>query len=135
MWFAWVLRGLQRRVFQECSKDGTTVNSVEVPRLKVFSVPPPPEAEQTEIISEIDRRLSVVDAIEDEVDASLQRATRLRQAILKRAFEGRLVPQDPNDEPASELLERINTEREQAAQLVSRGRKRHNSGTRKSRTS
>ena len=41
----------------------------------------------------------------------VKRAARLRQAILKRAFEGRLVPQDPNDEPASVLLERIKGER------------------------
>ena len=45
---------------------------------------------------------------------SIQRSTRLRQAILKRAFEGKLVPQDPSDEPADVLLGRIKAEREAA---------------------
>jgi type I restriction enzyme S subunit len=46
------------------------------------------------------------------VEAALARAARLRQSILKRAFEGRLVPQDPDDEPASALLEWIRARRE-----------------------
>jgi type I restriction enzyme, S subunit len=49
--------------------------------------------------------------MEATVDSALKRAEQLRQAILKRAFEGRLVPPDPNDEPASVLLERIRAER------------------------
>jgi len=47
------------------------------------------------------------------VEQSLRQAERLRQSILKRAFEGKLVPQDPNDEPAEKLLERIRTEKAQ----------------------
>ncbi len=47
-----------------------------------------------------------------ELDAALQRSEALRQAILKKAFSGRLVPQDPADEPASTLLARLRAERE-----------------------
>ncbi|NNJ12576.1 hypothetical protein EKD04_019810 [Chloroflexales bacterium ZM16-3] len=76
------------------------------------SIPLPPLAEQRRIVAEVERRLSVVSAMEATVTASLKRAERLRQAILKRAFAGKLVPQDPGDEPASALLERIRGGRE-----------------------
>ena len=77
-------------------------------------VPLPPLAEQHRIVTEVERRLSVIQQAESTVEASLKRAERLRQSILKQAFSGKLVPQDPNDEPASALLERIRAERESA---------------------
>ena len=64
-------------------------------------LPLPPLAEQQRIVAEVERRLSVVEELEATVAAGLRRAERLRQAILKRAFEGRLVAQDPSDEPAT----------------------------------
>ena len=51
----------------------------------------PPLAEQTRIVAEVERRLSVVEDLEAAVSANLQRATRLRQAILQKAFTGRLI--------------------------------------------
>ena len=58
------------------------------------------------------------------MEASLQQAERLRQSILKRAFYGELVPQDPNDEPASVLLERIRAQREAEQAAASASKKR-----------
>lgn len=79
--------------------------------VKSLSIPLPPPAEQERIVESVDRELSVIDAIYQTVEHNLQRCERLRQSVLKRAFEGKLVPQDPNDEPASELLARIEAER------------------------
>jgi type I restriction enzyme S subunit len=79
--------------------------------IKTMILPLPHLAEQRRIVEEVELRLSVVQALERSVEANLTRAERLRQAILKKAFQGRLVSQDPDDEPASVLLERIGAER------------------------
>lgn len=80
----------------------------------------PPAAEQERIVAEIDRRFSTCDEGSAEVNSNLVRCTVLRQSILKTAFEGRIVPQDPTDEPASVLLERIKREHPQAVPSRSR---------------
>jgi type I restriction enzyme S subunit len=99
-----------------------------VTRLNGYPVPLPPIAEQRRIVAEVERRLSVVQEVEGVIAANLTRAERLRQSILKQAFEGKLAPQDANDEPASVLLERIRAQRAEAtrveeAPLVKRGRR------------
>lgn len=70
----------------------------------------PPLAEQTAIVEAVNEKFSQIDAMEGEVNRGLARAVRLRQAIVKAAFEGKLVPQDPADESAERLLERIRVE-------------------------
>ncbi len=81
-------------------------------KLSSMPIPLPPLAEQHRIVAEVERQMSVIQQAEAAVDASLKGSDRLRQSILKQAFSGQLVPQDPNDEPASVLLERIRAERE-----------------------
>jgi type I restriction enzyme, S subunit len=75
----------------------------------------PPLAEQEQIVLLVEERLSIISALEASVEKALKQAERMRQAILHRAFTGKLVPQDPNDEPASVLLKHIRQERELAA--------------------
>ena len=93
---------------------GATRDGINTTQLLGMPIPLPPLAEQSRIVAEVERRLSVTQQSEVAVEASLARAERLRQSILKQAFSGQLVPQDPTDEPASVLLERIKAEREAA---------------------
>ena len=75
------------------------------------AVPLPPESEQVRLVAEIDRLLSAAAVAAATVEQNTRRSDRLRQAVLKWAFEGKLVDQDPEDEPAEKLLARIRTER------------------------
>jgi type I restriction enzyme S subunit len=108
---------------------GTTRAGFNTNLLAELDVPLPPLAEQDRIIAEVERRLSVVDVLGMAVEASLKRAERLRQAILRRAFEGRLVPTEAelaqregrDYEPASALLERIKAARTSPPGPRSRG--------------
>jgi len=101
------------QVSELCS--GSTRDFLNQKILKSIVFPLPPLAEQRRIVAEVERRLSVVEALEREMEAALARAQRLRQAVLKQAFEGRLVAQDPDDEPAAVLLERIRAARKARA--------------------
>jgi type I restriction enzyme S subunit len=109
--------------YEQTRQIGSGNNQPALNKSRVQSIvfPLPPLVEQHRIVAEAERRLSVVDEFEKTVEHGLQRAERLRQAILKRAFEGKLVPQDPNDEPASVLLEWIRAER--AAQAAGADRR------------
>ena len=76
--------------------------------LENYLIPIPPTIdEQKKIVLEVESRISVCEKIEESIESSLQQAEALRLSIIKKAFEGKLVPQDLNDEPAEMLLERI----------------------------
>ncbi|TLD41536.1 MAG: Type I restriction-modification system, specificity subunit S [Candidatus Jettenia ecosi] len=79
--------------------------------IRKFELLIPPPEEQVQIVSEIDTRLSVCDKLEETITTALQQSEALRQSILKKAFEGKLVEQNPKDESTAKLLERIKAEK------------------------
>ena len=99
--------------FYSSKAQGTTMDVLNLSIIKRINFPLCPISEQKAIVAEIESRLSICDKIEESIEKSLKQAESLRQSILKKAFEGKLVPQDPNDEPVSKLLEQIKEEREQ----------------------
>jgi type I restriction enzyme S subunit len=103
------------------SNRSTSQPAFGIKRIRSLAVPLPSLEEQHYIVDEIERRLSVVDKLEATVEANLRQANALRQSILKWAFSGELVPQDPDDEPASVLLKRIREERQAKKQKPARG--------------
>ena len=92
---------------------GSTIKHLTGKALEEVLLPICSPAEQTEIVRILNERLAATDTLETDIDASFTRAEALRQSILKKAFAGKLVPQNPNDEPAQALLSRIRTNREE----------------------
>ncbi len=110
--------------------DGSNVPQINHDDIQPIAVPVPPLVEQRRIVSEVERCLSIIQQAEATVVVSLKRVGRLRQSILKQAFCGQLVPQNPNDEPASILLERIRSERIAAQNATPKQRKSRRSRSR-----
>lgn len=107
----YLLKSAIFRRFVNGLNTGSLIQHMFTSQLDEFVFPLPPVSEQKAIVSECDERLSIVDRITDQMKTNAQRAPRLRQSILKRAFEGKLVPQDPADEPAERLLRKIQAEK------------------------
>ena len=88
--------------------DGVNQSNINGEKLCNYPFPYCSLSEQIEIVKVLEEKLSLVDQMEQDIEFEIQKAESLRQSILKKAFSGRLVAQDPNDEPARLLLERIN---------------------------
>ncbi len=90
---------------------GSTIKHLPQEGLRLVRIPAPPVDAQARILAEVEQRLSVIDAMRAAVGSGQRRSASLRRSILERAFRGELVDQDPSDEPASVLLERVRAER------------------------
>ena len=106
-----------RRYFQ--GDDSKQINQVTQSILKEAYIPFPPFSEQQRIVNKINQVFSALDAIDALQVQYADNLTLLKKSILQEAVMGKLVPQDPNDEPASVLLERIRTEKER---LIAEGK-------------
>lgn len=109
---------LETKIRTTAGQSGVSGGDVKAMPVPLCSLP-----EQQEIVRLLDEQFEVIERNEREIDAALQRSEALRQAILKKAFTGHLVPQDSSDEPAAQLLARLRTERTIAVNGSSHGRK------------
>jgi type I restriction enzyme, S subunit len=112
-----------RNQIESKAKSTSGVNNINADELKKLRIPYCSIEEQHQIVQEIESRLSICDNLENTIEENLQRAESLRQSILKQAFTGKLVPQDPNDEPAAQLLARIQQEQSAQQPLLLKPRK------------
>ena len=113
------LKGTENHILPKYVKSGTTVENINFDEFKNIIIPVPPKSEQILIIEKINTLLSFIETIESD-KTDLQVTLQLTKSkILDLAIRGKLVPQDPNDEPASVLLERIRAEKEE---LIKQGK-------------
>ncbi|PRX08607.1 UNVERIFIED_ORG: type I restriction enzyme S subunit [Martelella mediterranea] len=100
-----------RKLIEAQASSTSGLHTLSISKIEGLPIPICSVEEQAEITRILDERLSAADALEAEIDAGLTRAEALRQSILKQAFSGKLVSQDPSDEPAADLLARIKAEK------------------------
>ena len=104
---------LLRTQIEQKVKSTSGVNNINSGEIQSLIVPLCSLSEQNVVGDRLSTSLSAIDAIGTEIDGQLLRAEALRQSVVREAFAGHLVPQDPRDEPASVLLHKIRAEREQ----------------------
>lgn len=111
-----------RKQLVEVAKSTTGLHTLSISKISALKLPIPTADEQTEIVRRVEQLFTFADQLEARVKIAQERIDRLTQSILTKAFRGELVAQDPNDEPASVLLDRIKAQRA-AAPKAKRGRR------------
>lgn len=110
----YLFKSLEKEILKLSS--GTTVLGINLNNLKSIKAPNLTQPQQQKLVESLEEKFSVVDDLESCISFELQKSNSLRQSILKKAFAGELVAQDPNDEPATKLLERIKEEQKTAGE-------------------
>ncbi|HAS6241273.1 restriction endonuclease subunit S [Vibrio vulnificus] len=118
----WLRSELIQRLIKLEIKSGAQ-GKLALMRIKILPFPRAAIEEQKEIVRLVDQYFAFADTIEAQVKKAQARVDNLTQSILAKAFRGELVPQDPNDEPADKLLERITQARKEAEALAKAAKK------------
>lgn len=111
---------LIRRQIEKAAKTTAGIYKINQTDIRNFKVPLPPLIEQEEVEALVDEHMDKIGQLESWCKTELARSAALRQSILKDAFAGRLVPQNPADEPATDLLARIRETRAAAPRKTQR---------------
>lgn len=111
-----------RKFIVRAASSTSGLHTLSISKVEGLFIPLCNKGEQEQVVLELESTLSGIDQLDQTITTALQQAEALRQSILKKAFSGQLVPQDPNDEPASVLLERIQAEKAQADKQATRRR-------------
>ena len=106
------IKANEKEILANYHKDGTTVDSIDFDKFRCLPIALPPMYEQERIVKCIKYWFSLIESIEENRDKLQEVIKQTKSKILDLAIHGKLVPQDPSDEPASELLERINPKAE-----------------------
>jgi type I restriction enzyme S subunit len=120
----WLLSPSGRVSIRQVASSTSGLHTLSLSKVGAIPIALPPPAEQARIVAEVEKRLSILENLSRLVQDNLRRADSLRHSILCHAFSGGLVTQDPDDEPAAILLERIRQEHETAAESQPRRRDR-----------
>ena len=116
---SYILSALQISIIRTQMDESTTDTArqfLSLTNLKNMFFPLPPLEEQHEIVRQVEKLLALADKLEQHYQKAKARVDKLSQSVLAKAFRGELVPQDPTDEPAEKLLERIMAEKEKLSQ-------------------
>ena len=104
----------------EVKTDGVSQSNINATKLAALEIGLPPIEEQREIVHRVESLFAIADRIQKQYEIARAKVEKLTPALLAKAFRGELVPQDPSDEPAEKLLQRLRTNTQPAAK---RGRK------------
>jgi len=108
--------------------DGVNQSNINAQKLGKFEVPLPPLEEQKEIVRQVNKLFDIADKLDEHYQGAKAKVDKLLQSVLAKAFRGELVPQDPNDEPAEKLLERIKEEKKKIEAELKSSKKKKNAG-------